>query len=239
MGSDDSLIVRSLRVHLLMFPRRAEEDYGNRPGWRLLGAFVLVAIVLDLALRAAFAHAGLLSEPLAFSGFVAILIVAFVAMHRWLVRIPFSCVGLQRFVDWSREEKLYLYQVVPLASALFAFVFRDHLGGLVERHGIIGFLIYSLATGLAWGMVQELLYRGWLQTELVRRWGGMAGILGANLVFTFGPLHANLYLGQAAPQWGTLAAVFGIGLLFGAIYRRSGNVWLPAILHGLWPLNMN
>jgi hypothetical protein len=99
--------------------------------------------------------------------------------------------------------------------------------------------VFSVLTGFAWGVVQEFLYRGWLQTELTRRFGGMPGLLVANLVFTFGPLHLDHVLGPHGPSWGTLAAIFGIGLLFGLIYRRSGNLWIPALLHGLWPLNMS
>ena len=86
--------------------------------------------------------------------------------------------------------------------------------------------------------MQEFLYRGWLQTELSRRFGALAGLLAANVVFTFGPLHWAHVAGATGPQWGMLAAVFGIGLFFGILYRRSGNVWIPAVLHGLWPLNM-
>jgi len=96
-------------------------------------------------------------------------------------------------------------------------------------------------TGLLWGIVQELIYRGLLQTELVRRLGSITGVVIANLVFTFGPLHFNYFgLGtDSGPRWGMFAAIFGIGLLFGLIYRRSGNLWIPALMHGIWPLNIS
>jgi membrane protease YdiL (CAAX protease family) len=42
---------------------------------------------------------------------------------------------------------------------------------------------------LLWGFYQEVMYRGILQTELVRRWGPLWGILVSNSLFTFGPLH--------------------------------------------------
>jgi membrane protease YdiL (CAAX protease family) len=77
-----------------------------------------------------------------------------------------------------------------------------------------------------------------LQTELTRRWGWVPGWLVANLVFTFGPLHADAYL-RGGVHGGRLLAIFAIGLLFGLLYRRSGNLWIPAVLHGLWPLNMS
>ena len=42
---------------------------------------------------------------------------------------------------------------------------------------------------LFYGFYQEVVYRGMLQSELVRRWGAFAGVLVANLLYTFGPLH--------------------------------------------------
>ena len=88
-------------------------------------------------------------------------------------------------------------------------------------------------------MVQEFFYRGWLQTELTRRFGAIIGLLLANIVFTLGPLHLNYLIGPAGVHWGGLAAVFGIGLFFGIVYARSGNLWIPAAMHGIWPPNMS
>jgi len=110
---------------------------------------------------------------------------------------------------------------------------------LLEQRGPVGFVLFSVLTGLVWGFVQELLYRGWLQTELTRRFGAVAGLLAANVVFTLGPLHLDYLTGPGGVRWAGLLAVFGIGLFFGFLYRRSGNVWIPAVLHGLWPLNMS
>ena len=121
---------------------------------------------------------------------------------------------------------------------VFAIVFRSHLLALLAKHGLAGFLLFSVLTGLLWGIVQEFLYRGWLQPELTRRFGATTGLLAANAAFTFGPLHLNYLIDPAGVRWGGLTAVFGIGLFFGLVYYRSGNLWIPAVLHGLWPPNM-
>ena len=150
-----------------------------------------------------------------------------------------AAVGLRPFIDWTRRERLYFAQVVPLAAVVFAVLFRAHLQALHDRHGLAGFLLFSVFGGFAWGIAQELVYRGWLQTELTRRFGAIAGLLVANLVFTFGPLHFDYFGGPDGVRWSGLAAVFAIGLFFGIVYSRSGNVWIPAVMHGLWPLNMS
>ncbi len=232
------MIAESLRAHALMFERPVAPKYADVAGMRMLVAFVAVAVGLFLALRYFSAVAGTRGSPAANLGFVVALLAAFAAAQRFFVRLPMAEIGLRRWADWTRRERLYFFQVVPLAAAAFAFLFRTHLRALLEQHGVAGLLLFSVLTGLIWGMVQEFLYRGWLQTELTRRFGAIAGLLVANVVFTFGPLHLDYLGGGTGVQWGGLAAVFGIGLFFGLVYHRSGNLWIPAMMHGLWPPNM-
>jgi membrane protease YdiL (CAAX protease family) len=205
----------------------------------MLVAFLVVGVGLLFALRFVFNAAGVRGLPAANLGFVVALLVAFFVTQRAFVAMPVACVGLRRPADWTRRERLFFIQVVPLAAFAFGIVFSDHLLALLKQHGVGGFLLFSVLTGLIWGMVQELSYRGWLQTELTRRFGATAGLLAANAVFTFGPLHFHYLVGPADVRWGGLVAVFAIGLLFGIVYLRSGNLWIPAVMHGLWPPNMN
>lgn len=233
-----SLLAESVRAHALRFETPLASTYGDAVGIRVLVAFLIVGIGMFFALRFVSDAAGVRGLPAANLGFVVALLAAFVVAQRAFVGLPMPGVGLRRCADWTRRERLYFFQVAPLAAVVFAIVFRDHLRALLEQHGLAGFLLFSVLTGLLWGMVQEFLYRGWLQTELTRRFGATAGLLAANAVFTFGPLHLNYLAGPAGMHWGGLVAVFGIGLFFGIVYRRSGNLWIPAVLHGLWPPNM-
>ena len=233
------LLADSVRAHALRFETPLAPTYGDAAGIRVLVAFLVVGVGMLFALRFESDAAGVRGVPAANLGFVVALLAAFVVAQRVFVRLPMADVGLRRCAEWTRRERLYLLQVVPLAVVVFAIVFGDHLLALLEQHGLAGFLLFSVLTGLLWGMVQEFLYRGWLQTELTRRFGATAGLLAANAVFTFGPLHLNYLTDPAGVRWGGLAAVFGIGLFFGIVYYRSGNLWIPAVLHGLWPPNMS
>ncbi|HET7845773.1 MAG TPA: CPBP family intramembrane glutamic endopeptidase [Xanthomonadales bacterium] len=222
----------SLRAHALLFENPLRPTHDAAAGVRMLVAFVLVAVVALYALRATMP----LVAPIAKLSFVALLTLLFLVVHRWYVRVPFAAIGLRGRGQWTRREALYLVQVGVLASIAFVVIFRRHFERL-WTFGPLDFLVI-VATGLAWGAVQEFLYRGWLQTELTRRWGPWAGLLVANVLFTLGPLHVN-YANLGAIDPGLIAAIFAIGLLFGLIYQRSGNLWIPAVLHGLWPLNMS
>ncbi len=234
-----SLLAESVSAHALSFETPLAPTYGDAAGIRMLVAFLVIGVGMLLAMRLVFGAADVRGFPAANFSFVVALLAAFVVTQRTFVHVPMADVGLRRFADWTRRERLFFLQAVPIASVLFAIVFGDHLLALLKQHGFAGFLLFSVLTGLMWGMVQEFLYRGWLQTELTRRFGAAAGLLAANAVFTFGPLHFNDLVDPAGVRWSGLAAVFGIGLFFGFIYYRSGNVWIPAVLHGLWPPNMS
>ena len=238
-NSLQSLLVDSVWAHTWRFERPLNPTYGDAAGTRMLAAFLIVGVALMVALRSMFDSAGVRGLPLANLVLVVALLAAFFVTQRAFVAIPVDCVGLRPLAAWTRRERLFFLQATPLAAIIFAIVFGDHLQALVKQHGVAGFLLFSVFSGFIWGMIQEFFYRGWLQTELTRRFGAAVGLLAANAVFTLGPLHSNYLFVATSPRWGGLVAVFGIGLLFGVLYWRSGNLWIPAVMHGLWPLNMS
>ena len=136
---------------------------------------------------------------------------------------------------WSRTEKLYLLQIVPITIVIFSLVTFSELRALWARPNVAGIALFIFVPKMIWGFYQEFLYRGVLQTELVRRWGPLTGILASNLVFTFGPLHAYHFLiayKHPSHLW-IFVGIFSIGLFFALIYWRSGNLWIVGIMHGL------
>ncbi len=161
------------------------------------------------------------------------------ALVCWLVisfaRVRLSQLGLYSWPTWSKTEKFYLMQIVPIAIVVFSFFQSASLKVLWARPNLWAIGLFVFVPKMIWGFYQEFLYRGVLQTELVRRWGARTGILVSNLVFTFGPLHAyHFRTARVNPShlW-IFAAIFAIGLFFAFIFRRSGNLWIVGIMHGL------
>ena len=236
-----SLLREVIAAHALRFERPMRSTYDPAVGSRLLVAFVLVGLALQPALSFLVRAIGLAREPWVGLAIAITLLTAVVLVLHRFVRVSGGAIGLHSWRAWTLRERIYIWTVVPLAAVMFGILFRDHFARLAAVHGWIGLLVLTVPTGLLWGMVQEFIYRGFLQTELVRRLGGLSGILVANLAYTFGPLHFSYFgLGtNAGARWDMFAAIFGIGLFFGVLYRRSGNLWIPAVLHGMWPLNMS
>jgi membrane protease YdiL (CAAX protease family) len=202
------------RGHVFLFdkePRLAA--FSNTSGARLL---LIVAGLEAIRLTRTQFLPAVLPRWLEISLYLAMALTA----TRVFAQVSWAQIGFSPWTQWNAIEKSYLIQVVILVNVVFLVITGGRFPGPAV---FVPYLIY--------GFYQEVLYRGLLQTELVRRWGTLAGILVSNLLFTFGPLH-YYYVGSpvsvAVPMF---AAIFGIGLLFAVVFHRSGNLWIVAIMH--------
>ena len=223
------------RGQLFLFDTPHASSYSSQQGTRILAAFVLLEFAVRPLLRAGAGRWGIASRPwwLLFEmSFLAVLACWPVV---WFTRVCLSQLGLYSWSGWSQIEKLYFPQIVLISLAVFSFFVSAELKALWSRHDLWKIGLYVFVPQVMWGFYQEFLYRGLLQTELIRRWGTLSGILVSNVIFTLGPLHAYHFVlarGNPAHLW-IFAATFSIGMFFAVLFKRSGNLWIVAVLHGL------
>jgi uncharacterized protein len=233
--SSSSRINPLWRGQLFLFDTPRATSYSSQQGDRILAVFILLEFAVRPVLRAGAARwgiAGHLWWPLLEMGFLTVLACLLVARF---ARVCLSQLGLYSWPRWSQIEKLYFPQIVCISIAVFSFFVSAELRTLWSRNDLWKIDLYVFVPQMIWGFYQEFLYRGLLQTELVRRWGTLSGILVSNLIFTFGPLHAyHFALARANPRhlW-IFAATFSIGMYFAVLFKRSGNLWMVGVLHGL------
>ena len=213
------------RGHVFLFDRKRAPAYDAAAGLRLLLIFVLLEFVLGPRLSL-FQYLGVPIPPFwvripVFLG-LALLLVRFVA------KVRLSDIGLDRWRAWSGTEKSYFVQLLIISNVVFLMMTADRVKAIGSEPG----RLLLLPAFLLWGFYQELMYRGILQTELVRRWGALAGILVSNTLFTFGPLHLY-HFARGASALPMFAGIFAMGLFFGVLFHRSGNLWLVGIAHGI------
>jgi membrane protease YdiL (CAAX protease family) len=213
-----------LRGHLLQFDARPFPALGDGAGARLL----LAAAMLEVARLAAVRW---LQPMLPLWVLLPLLLAAALLAIPLVVGRRFSEIGLRRWGDWTRTERSYFLQVLVIANVVFPAVLGEALRQRLAQSSPAAVFAGVFLPYLCYGFYQELVYRGMLQLELVRRWGPLAGVLAANLLFTFGPLHWHYFPSRVAVPM--LAVIFVMGLFFGTLYRRSGNLWLPAVFHAL------
>jgi membrane protease YdiL (CAAX protease family) len=94
------------------------------------------------------------------------------------------------------------------------------------------FFLYMIPVSLLLvGPMEELLFRGTVQGMLRRAWGPAAAVIAASALF--GVVHWVALLGTGSKGWYVLIAG-ALGLILGSIYELSGNVAVPAAVHGAY-----
>lgn len=215
-----------VRGHLLLFEGRAAPEYPPGVGNRLL----FTALLLEVARLAAMRW---LLPTIPLSLFSLLVLGMALLSIRFVAGLRLSQVGLLPWREWSQTEKSYFLQILVIANVVFATVFAAPLRERMAQHSVWWMLSGTFVPYLFFGFYQEVVYRGMVQTELVRRRGTLAGILIANVLYTFGPLHWEYFTSRASLAVPMFAAIFGIGLFFGVLYKRSGNLWIVATFHAI------
>ena len=168
---------------------------------------------------------------------LVILVLLFLAgalgLVRFAARLRLSQIGLYPWGDWQPVEKSYFVQLLVIANVVFPLVFANRLRLILAQPSVVATVWSAFVPYLFFGFYQEVVYRGILQSELVRRWGALAGILSANVFYTFGPLHWYYFAAHGSLAVPMFAAIFAIGLFFGVLFWRSGNLWIVAVIHGI------
>lgn len=215
-----------LRGHLLLFDRRPAPAYTAHAGVRLFLAAAFAEVVRLAAVRWLYPGIPLWLLLPTLLGF-GLLVVPGIA------GVKLSQLGFRPWRDWTATEKSYFLQVVVIANMVFPIVLAAPLGNRVAQPGMAWSLWNVFVPYLFFGFYQELVYRGMVQLELVRRWGARIGIFVASVLYTIGPLHWYYFASRASLAGPMFASIFVMGLFFGVLYRRSGNLWIVAIFHAI------
>jgi len=102
---------------------------------------------------------------------------------------------------------------------------RDLAGIYFIRSGLPEWVIVLLLVGLI-GPGEELIWRVFIQGELVARVGGWRGWLAGALIY------ALVHTGSGNPV--LIVAALVAGLFWGALYLRYRSFWLNAVSHTAW-----
>ena len=215
-----------LRGHVLLFDHKPASQYEVSAGTRLL----FLVVVLE-AVRLGVVKWFYPTVPL------LILVPLFLACALLAVRfgagLRLSQIGFHPWQKWTATEKSYFVQLLVIANVVFPLVFAARLQAILGQPSALRTVATAFVPYFFFGFYQEVVYRGMLQSELVRRWGAFIGILASNVLYTFGPLHWYYFSSRVSLSVPMFASIFAIGLFFGVLFRRSGNLWIVAIIHGI------
>ena len=226
--SDSGTLSRSrllvhLRGHALLFDKKPASPHEASAGTRLLCIVVALEAVRLGVVKWFYPMVPLLI-------IVPLLLGCALLSVRFGAGLRLSQIGLHPWHKWTATEKSYFIQLLVIANVVFPLVFAARLQTILGQPSGLRTMANVFVPYLFFGFYQEVVYRGMLQSELVRRWGAFIGILASNVLYTFGPLHWHYFSPLAVPMF---ASIFAIGLFFGVLFRRSGNLWIVAIIHGI------
>lgn len=136
-----------------------------------------------------------------------------------------------------------------IAVSLPFLIYSLYIGsGLIAIHMVEGYNLVSIENiitiiilYLLVGIFEDFLTRGLSLNILLDRFGKTKRGIWMSVILSslfFGLIHfVNLFTGASFE--GVLIQVIAatcVGMYFAAIYLRSGNVWVPALLHGLYDI---
>jgi membrane protease YdiL (CAAX protease family) len=226
VSPESSGLLVHLRGHVLLFDQKASPEYDAQTGMRLLGIAVVVEAFRLIAV--AWLHGAVPLFVL-----VPLFLAAALLLVRFVAGLRLRKIGLYPWREWTPVEKSYFIQLLILANVVFPLVFASRLRLVLGQASPLFVIWNGFVPYLFFGFYQEVVYRGMVQSELIRRWGAFVGILIANVLYTFGPLHWNYFAARTSVAVPMFAAIFAIGLFFGVLFRRSGNLWIVGVIHGI------
>jgi membrane protease YdiL (CAAX protease family) len=154
--------------------------------------------------------------------------------RRFLDRKSFVSLGFHRH-RWALDAAFgFLLGFVLMAGIFFAewgaglLTFERAMWGAGSATTAMGNLAFSLLFFIVAGANEEVIFRGYLVSNLREGMGGVAAVLVSSLVFgVFHALNPNA----------SLVAIVNIalaGVVFAYAYLLSGNLWLPITFHFSW-----
>lgn len=215
-----------LAGHVLLFDQKPAPQFEASAGLRLLAFAVVLEAVRLGVVRWFYPKVPLLI-------LLPLLLACALLAVRFGAGLRLSQIGFKPWRQWNAIEKSYFVQVLIIANVVFSLLFAPRLGRIFAQPNSLEVVATVFVPYLFFGFYQEVVYRGILQSELVRRLGAFIGILAANILYTFGPLHSYYFASRSSLALPMFAGIFAIGLFFGVLFRRSGNLVMVAVLHGI------
>ena len=145
------------------------------------------------------------------------------------------------YIFSDKKENIFKSILVGLPIfALSVFVFVGNAldvinTGNVNVYNVLSLILYTITIGI----VEEFFCRAWLLNEFLERYGNSyKGVIKCIVVsaLLFGLIHwTNVLNGQTVLETATqIVQATAMGVVLGAIYYRTKNIWAVVFLHAFW-----
>lgn len=218
-----------------------EEPIGPPPGVfdrinnYLLLVYAFACLLMNYSLAGLFYFKDMIFLSLALPGIFAILIPFHFLSRR-------SVLGFAREFSFARPDLKTSGLVVVIAIAAifpveaFSSVFErmwtpdaDYTSFIlsIKPKGPASFALIAIGIVLVAAVTEELLFRGFIQRIFQRNMSGPLAVVLAGILFSLSHFNPPVIPGIAA-----------LGILFGYLFHRTGNLWYPIAAHAIYNLVM-
>lgn len=128
---------------------------------------------------------------------------------------------------WSKDNNRANITLAVMLVILVIFLrgkFTTLLQGVSTEQGSLLLVI------LIWCLVEETIFRGYIQLRLMSFLGTTWGWLATSLLYVLWQLPGNAIFTQFSSEWPNLVIVLAQGLLLGWVMRKTYHVAAPAFL---------
>lgn len=201
----------------------------KRPWWIWIILFV-VAVFLSIIgyglLVSGYQGADYFAHPSLTVVAAAIILVLYALFVRWMERHWPTDLSLDRLVPHTLLGLLvgfiFMALVVSIIVAMgYATVTWKGFSG--EKQFSVFMMFLAVAVG------EEMIFRGVIFRWIDERWNTWVALLISAILF--GWIHIS---NENGSWWSSFAIAIEAGLLLGAAYKWSGNLWVPIGIHWAW-----
>lgn len=121
--------------------------------------------------------------------------------------------------------------LLPLTVILYYFLFTDGTISYGNADSILLNIAFALKLGFSAGIVEELLFRGFIMRIIENRWNIKVAILIPSILFT--AFHLMKGMGSM-DIWLLFIAGVTVSIMFSIVTYHSGNIYNAAFIHIIW-----
>ncbi|WP_223902442.1 CPBP family intramembrane glutamic endopeptidase [Lactobacillus laiwuensis] len=168
--------------------------------------------------------------------------------------------SLVKFITWSIPAFILIKKYSSQLKIEYPQMFKNHCRLWPYFAGIVIMLIYLaiilyLENGgfkinpqfkpsdfidkfLIVGITEELVFRGWILNALLKKMSTWLALIVNNLLFLciHFPIWYQTHTLIENFTSGSFVTVFILGIIFGWLFIKSKNIWIPVTYHMLWDI---
>ena len=209
-----------------------------QPAWLPTVLFIPLLYALGWIAAVPLTLIGLPADQVSLTGTVLsfvlfLLVMPTWAQVRWNKRMAFKFLGLNKQRLQKQPSLIILLKGFILSLLLLSLIVIPLVTrGWATWHNTSSLPTFTnaMALGLGVGLAEELIFRGWLQTELHIFWGTKRAAVGQAMIFSL--VHTRFNLGVRG-MLSLILGLFALGLLLWLLRQsENGSLWAPVGLHG-------